>query len=176
MSNLKLRRADMIRLTDMTARRFDAMLMRGHAPWPQRDAGRSWGEFSTEDAYRVALAHALIRAGRSYEDAGRSVRAEFEDLTELESTAPGDIMFGGFLTQTEPGDDSVTALLPLIAPEEGLFDEVGRVKQLVARDDVALVILVVNATEVMKRLHGRAVALNLVDERLTELARKVRAL
>ncbi|HYC68904.1 hypothetical protein [Brevundimonas sp.] len=176
MSNLKLRRADMIRLTDMTARRFDAMLMRGHAPWPQREAGRSWGEFSTEDAYRVALAHAFIRLGRSYEDAGRAVRAEFNDLVELEASQPGDLMYGGFITQTEPGEDSVTLILPLIAPHTSLFDELARVKQLVAADDVVLALTVVNATEIMKRLYERAVALGLVDERLTELAQRVRAL
>jgi len=85
-------------------------------------------------------------------------------------------MYGGFITQTEPGEDSVTLILPLIAPHTSLFDELARVKQLVAADDVVLALTVVNATEIMKRLYERAVALGLVDERLTELAQRVRAL
>lgn len=176
MSNLTLRRSDVLKLVDMSARPFDAMLMRNQSPWGRRETGRTWGEFSTEDAYRVALVHALIRQGRSYDDAGRLVRVEFENLIEVTSAETGDLLLGAFITETEPGDeDGVRLHLSLVAPQSAWFAEMARMKDLVAKEDRLIAFTAVNATAVMKRTLAKATLADLVDDRLLKLAAQVRA-
>lgn len=177
MSNPTLRRADILRLTDMPARPFDAMLMRGQAPWRRRDTGRNWGEFTTEDGYRVALVHALIRQGRSYDDAGRVVRAEFSSLLECNSAAPGDLLLGSFITEASPDEEAGVRLhISFVATETEWFSELTRTRDLVAAGDELLGFSAVNATAVMRRTLAKADAAGLRDARLTKLAKKVRAL
>ncbi len=176
MSNLTLRRSDILKLVDMPARSFDAMLMRHQAPWSRRDTGRSWGEFSTEDAYRVALAHALIRQGRSYDDAGRVVRFEFENLVKVTSADEGDLLLGAFITETEPSEeDGVRLHLSLVAPQSAWFAEMARMKEVAAKDDRLIAFTAVNATAVMRRTLAKAQLAKLADDRLAKLAAKVRA-
>ena len=177
MSSLLLRRSDMLKLVDMPARPFDAMLAREQTPWSRRDTGRSWGQFSTEDAYRVALVHALVRQGRSYETASRTIRAEFEDLINLKRDEPGEVLFGSFITETEPSEeDGVRMHLSFAAPQSVWFEELSRVKNLVAADDTLIAFSAVNATAVMKRTLIKAQAADLVDDQLTAIAARVRAL
>ena len=177
MRNLVLRRGDMVKLTDMTARRFDSMVMRGQSPWPHRDTGREWGEFTTEDAYRVALTHALIRQGRSYDEAGRTIRADFADLLKVKGSSPGDLLFGTFITETEPDEDAGVRLhVSIVATENEWFSQLARMKGVLAPDDHLLGFSAVNATAVMRRTLSKAEAADLTDDRLVKLAKKVRAL
>lgn len=177
MGNVILRRADVLKLVDMTARPFDAMIMRDQGPWPRRDAGRHWGRFTTEDAYRVALVHALIRQGRSYDVAGSAVRADFDQLLEVRSESPGDLLFGSFITESAPGDEAgVRMHLSFAATEVDWFDELRRVKGIIGGGDHLLAFSAVNATEVMRRTLVKADAAGLRDDRLTKLAKQVRAL
>lgn len=178
MRNLTLRRADMLKLNDMTARPFDSMLMRGQSPWnDRRDTERRWGEFTTEDAYRVAVTFALVRLGWSYEDAGRTVRSNFAELVNVKSDAPGDLLFGTFITESLPAEEAGVRLhLALVATETEWFSEMARMKEVVAADDQLLAFSTVNATAVMRRTLGKADAADLRDDRLVKLAKKVRAL
>lgn len=178
MNNLSLRRSDVLKLVDMPARAFDAMLTRNQAPWPRRDTGRGWGEFSTEDAYRVALAHAFFRQGGGYDEAGRVIRAEFENLIEMKAAEPGDLLIGTFITETEFNIDEEAGArlrLPVIAPQPIWFTELERVKELVAENDTLIAFVAVNATAVMKRTLTKARDAKLIDDRLEELAVAVRA-
>jgi len=178
MGNLTLRRADLLKLVDMSARRFDAMVLRDQAPWSRRDPNRGWGEFTTEDAYLVALAHALIRQGRSYVEAGATIRADIDKLFSLRDAGPGDLLLGSFITETEASDEEPgTRLhLSLAAPKSQWFEELSRIKTLVADDDDLIAFAAVNATAVMRRTLKKAREADLVDARLLKLATKVRAI
>lgn len=163
-------------MVDMAPRPFDAMLTRDQAPWPRRDTGRSWGEFSTVDAYRVALMHALVRQGQGYSEAGSAIRADFDDLIEVNSEEPGDLLFGWFITETERSEeDGVRLRLTVAAPETKWFAELARVKNIAAKEDSLIAFTAINATAVMRRTLTLARLANLVDDRLLELAAKVRA-
>ena len=176
MNNLTLRRSDMLKLVDMPARPFDAMLARNQAPWPRRETGRAWGEFSTEDAYRVALAHALVRQGRSYDEAGVAIRSEFENLLKFKSAVTGDLLFGTFITETVPSEeDGVRWREVVFAPESMWFSEMARIKDVIAKDDILIAFAAVNATSVMRRTLVKAQRAELVDRQLLKLAAKVRA-
>jgi len=176
MRNTKLRRADVLKIIDMPARPFDAMLSREQVPWPRRDPGRGWGQFSTEDAYRVALAHALVRQGRNYEEAGAAVRRDFDELVNVECSDLGDLLLGYFITETEPNEeDGVRLHLSVVAPQSIWFDEVARVKSVVGENDSLIAFSAVNATAVMRRTLAKAELAGLVDDRLLDLAAKVRA-
>lgn len=177
MSNPTLRRADVLKLIDMTARPFDAMIMRGQAPWPHRDSGRQWGEFTTEDAYRVALVHALIRQGRSYEQAGSAVRSVFAELLDIETEAHGDLLLGSFITESAADEEAAVRMhLSLVAAESDWFAELQRQRLVMGPGDHLLAFSAVNATAVMRRTLAKADAAGLRDDRLVQLAKKVRAL
>lgn len=178
MGNILLRRSDFLALVDMSARRFDALLTRKQVPWSVRDAGRKWAEFSTEDAYRLALMHALVRAGRTYEQAATTVRADFDQLLKRPSDEVGDVMFGTFITEAGPeGDEpSVSLHVPIVASETRFFEEIERLRQLVSPEEGVGSICVANATQVMRRTLIKADLVGARDARLTKLAKTLRAL
>lgn len=176
MSNLILRRADILKLIDMPARSFDAMLMRNQAPWSPRESGRTWGEFSTEDAYRVALLYALVRQGRTLSEAGAAIRSEFRTLMSIKSPEVGDLLLGTFITETLPSEEEGARLhLSVLAPESNWLTEMARIKAQVAKDDTLIGFFAVNATAIMRRTLVKARAADLVDQRLLKLATKVGA-
>jgi hypothetical protein len=175
MSNIVLRRSDILDLVDIGARQFDAMLQRGQVPWSKRDDGRSWGEFSTDDAYRLALAFALNRAGLTYADAGRLVRVEFESLTKRPLGEVGDLFLGKFITKLHAADSGVRTHMEFAAPQEALFDVMTKLRDAVAPGEPIIAHTVVNATEVMRETLARATLHGLLDPRLQALAKKVRA-
>lgn len=136
------------------------------------------GEFSTEDAYRVALAHPFFSQGMGYDEAGRVIRAEFENLIEMQAVEPGDLLIGTFITETEFNVDEEAGArlrLPVIAPQPIWFAELERVKGIVAEHDTLIAFVGVNATAVMKRTLTKARDAKLIDDRLEALAVAVRA-
>lgn len=176
MSNLTLRRSDLLKLVDMPARSFDAMLQRSQTPWSPRDSGRTWGEFSTEDAYRVALAYALVKNGRAIGEAGAAIRSEFPKLLSVKSSDLGDLLLGTFITETLPSEEDRTRLhLSVLAPESTWLAEMARIKALVAENDTLMGFFAVNASAVMRRTLAKARAADLIDARLLKLAAKLRA-
>lgn len=152
------------------------MLVRDQAPWSRRKATKGWGEFTTEDAYRVALMHAVIRQGRGYVEAGTAVRSTFDDLVSVAPADTGDLLIGSFISELEATDDEAGVRLHLsfVAPQTLWFDEMTRVKEQVAPDDTLIAFSAVNATAVMRRTLGKAQAVGLADHRLVKLAAKVR--
>lgn len=177
MGNLTLRRSEFLELVDLSARRFDALLTRRQVPWSVRDAGRKWAEFSTEDAYRLALMHALVRAGRTYDQAAVTVRADFDQLRRRPADEVGDVMFGTFVTETGPeGDEPGARLhLPIVASEGRLFDEIERIRQVTSPEDGVVSLCVANATQVMRRTLAKADLVGARDARLIRLAKSLRA-
>lgn len=176
MSNFGLRRADLLKLTDITARPFDALVARGQTPWPPRAAQNGWAEFTTEDAYKIALVHALVRQGKSYDDAARLVRAEFDDLANFKSEAPGDVLLGSFITESEPDDDvSVRIHVGVVATEAEWFATLQERRAMLGAGDHLVGFIAVNASEVMRRTLSKAVEADLQDAKLRRLAKTLRA-
>ena len=172
-----MRRGDILVLVDLSVGQFDALLARGLAPLTQRRRAAGWGKFTADDAFRIALFNALTRAGLPQARASSTVRGEYEDLIEhIKEAGQGDVWFGSFATVTEvDGEASATAWFPLIASFDSLAGETERVLRLVGEPGPAEAAVVVNATAAMRRMLRRAETRDIVDDRLSELARLTRA-
>jgi hypothetical protein len=176
MSNPVIRRSEMLRLVGIGARQFDAMLHRDQLPWPKREASRSWAEFSTDDAFRLAITWALVGMGQSYDDATNLVRVNYELVSKRRGKVGEDLFFGVFLTRLKSEDEAVRTHLAVAAPWSELPSEMARLRDLVSSGEPIIAHTFVNATETMRDLLANADREGLVDRSLKTLARKVGAL
>lgn len=172
-----MRRGDLTYLGELSVGQFDALVARGLAPFARGRRAAGWGSFTADDAFRLTLFAALTSAGLPQARAASIVRGQYDELIDsLEEGGEGDIWFGGFST-TASGDDgsTATAWFPLVASFTDLQLEIAKVQSISGDTDAVDAVVVVNATSVMRRMLRRADEREIVDLRLSKLARLVRA-
>lgn len=173
-----MRRGDLLQLTGLTTSVFDALGNRAVLPFKGTGKAAGWGNYSVDDAFRLALFLELTRIGKSQIQAAQLVREQFDELlAKAAQYGERSMLFGAFWTRIDvDGEPSSVSPWPLVA-------ELGQVDHAIAetlakideRNGHVCEIAAINATEVMRRLYVRAVETELSDARFDDLANVMRA-
>jgi hypothetical protein len=170
-----MRRSDLLKLTDMKVSAFNNLGGRDLLPFRARAGASSWGDYSAEDAYRLALMVKLTDSGWSQIAAANVVRAHFNRLKRVAKVSAPDKrpwLFGTIWVSSKGG--SRLKRRPIIA-RQGELDAV-IAAQLRAEVEGIDRLAVIDATEVLRQLRDRAADHDVRSADLEALAQMLGAL
>ncbi len=152
-----MRRSDMLKITGWTSTAFNNVAARGHLPFTARTREATWGDYSADDACRLAIMAALSEAGWSQQAAAKSVRAGFNRLKAAAKQAEDSAatwLFGSVWMAVNVNRAAVKKRRTLVA-QVGKVDEA--VAQRLATDGGRLErYAVVSVSRVVAQLKARA--------------------
>lgn len=167
-----MRRADVLRLAELSVGQFDALIARGLIPFttPHRRGG--WGDFTAEQAFRIGLFNALSGAGMPQARAAICVRADYGVLSAYgEASAREDRWFGSFSTVSKiAGEPSAKLHYVFATTLKNLRRDVSQKLEQAKDHEPPTDMVLINATDVMRRMLANAAEHQIVDEDLVALA------
>ena len=167
-----MRRADLIRLSGVSVRTFDALTRRGQLPFG-RGQDRAWRMFTTKEAWQFVLMLALAREGVTLGDASLLMRLHYDEwcarigdpTTRSRAGAPS--IFVGWVSIGAEGSDGeagVRSREPIAGPWRNLAAQIDDHAASYANEGVLGAVLV-DASRRLQTLRDEAALLGLpVDE------------
>lgn len=164
-----MRRADLLKITELTNAAFNNLAARDLLPFTPKTRASTWGDYSADDALRLALMVKLSESGWSQASAVKTVRSGYGALKEAAKTA-GKMkpwFLGSAWVSVAKAEGPVTRRRSVIA-RQGEVE--GVTAAFCGEGDELSHWAVVNATAVIKRLNDRASEEGVSSARLSALA------